>query len=187
MSDQLEFTFDLAPGRVKPTRLNTAEVAIKSAKADRGKKTENEVHKLLKAWEAAQPCREFNRLIDTRAAGRVVKAAAADFDFFQGPTRQRHGSQHGLIEVKEVKHDFRLPVKNVSQLPRLVRRAQCGGYCVVLIFHSTTKLWRAVPALYLHENRDGASWDLRGQPTYPSARIAMQDLYPSVFTFGGHE
>ena len=73
------------------------------------------------------------------------------------------------------------------QRARRSPRAQCGGYCVVLIFHSTSKVWRAAPAIYLHENREGASWDLRGLPTYPSARIAMRDLYPHVFTFGDHE
>ena len=182
---QLEIDFNLAPGKVKPSRLKgKAEVAVKSAKADRGKKAENDVHKALKEWEGAEPHREFNRLIDTRAAGRVVKAAAADFDFYQGPTRERTGSEHGLIEVKEIKHAYRLPVKNVSQLPRLVRRAHCGGYTGILIHHANEKVWRCAPALWLHSNKEGASWDLRGLPTFPSAKEALKGFCPNIFTFG---
>lgn len=177
-----DFSFQLA-GREKPTRLNPkkAEVAKRSARADRGKKAEEAVHKVLKAWMAASPHREFNRLTDARAAGRVIKAAPADFDFYQGPTRERASSHHGLIEVKEVAHDYRLAVDKVPQLARLVHRAHCGGLTMVLIHHSTTKQWRAISAIALHHIKEGASWDLRGFEVYPSAQAAMQGALPGVF------
>jgi hypothetical protein len=47
--------------------------------ADRGAKAEAAVQKFLTEWAAADPRREFERLVDTKAAGRVIKAAAADF------------------------------------------------------------------------------------------------------------
>lgn len=184
MSDQLNFDFNLAPGKDKPKRTAAKSVVAKANLGDRGKKAEAEVAKAFKKWADAEQHREANRLLDARAAGRVVKSAPADFEFFQGPTRARTGSCHGLIEVKETRHEFRLAVDKVKQLPRLVHRSRCGGLCGVLVYHSTRKLWRAIHAESLHAMREGASWDLSGWPTYTTAQAALQDLFPLVFTFG---
>lgn len=191
MPELPDFKFTLEPGRVKPTRLaakaaveKKATVAKRSAKADRGKKAETDVQNALKLWEQSEGNREFNRLMDARAAGRVVKSAPADFEFFQGPSRERYGTHHGLIEVKSTRHAYRLSVDKVPQLARLVRRAMCGGQCGVLLYHENEKQWRALPALYLQESKQGASWDLTHMPTYPNVKAALKDLFPSVFTFG---
>lgn len=186
MADLPDFQFNIAPGRTKTSRVlaKTAETAKRSARADRGKKAEEAVAKALRRWSQAAPGREANRLLDARAAGRVVKSAPADFEFFQGPTRQSRGTYHGLLEVKSTKHSYRLSVDKVPQLARLVHRTHCGGVCGVLIYHSEESVWRTCSALYLYEQRGGASWDLRHLPTYPSADAALRDLAPEVFASG---
>lgn len=141
-------------------------VSFSSKFADRGKDAEKKVHEALTAWVGDIGSREFNRLMDTRAAGRIVKAAAADFEFFSAGV-------HGLIEVKSVQHDFRLPRGSVTQVPRLRKRALAGGVCLVLVHHSTLKLWRAVAVDYLLEGGDKGSWDLRNVETHESAAAAL--------------
>lgn len=145
-------------------------VSFSSKFADRGKDAEKKVHEALTAWVGDIGSREFNRLMDTRAAGRIVKAAAADFEFFSAGV-------HGLIEVKSVQHDFRLPRGSVTQIPRLRKRALAGGVCLVLIYHSTLKLWRAVAVDYLLDGGDKGSWDLRNVDTHESAGAALASMH----------
>lgn len=134
--------------------------------ADRGKDAEKKVQEALAAWAEGTGSREFNRLMDTRAAGRIVKAAAADFEFFSAGV-------HGLIEAKETEHEFRLARAKITQIPRLRKRALAGGVCLVLVHHSTLKLWRAVAVDYLVEGGDKGSWDLRDISTHTSAATAL--------------
>ena len=54
--------------------------------------------------------------LDTKAAGRIVKAAKADFEFFYFPTNSVYAF-FGLLEVKETEHEYRLQRAKVSQLP----------------------------------------------------------------------
>lgn len=138
----------------------------KSKFADRGKKAEEAVSKALEAWAYGRSDREYNRMIDTRAAGRVVKAAAADFEFFclDG---------FGLIEVKSTEHAYRLSRDKISQLPRLRKRALCGGVCLVLVHHSQLEQWRVVDAPTLATFGDTGSWDLTDWPLYESAQEAL--------------
>lgn len=139
---------------------------FKSRFADRGKDAEKKVHEALTAWAGDIGSREFNRLMDTRAAGRIVKAAAADFEFFSAGV-------HGLIEAKETEHEFRLARGKITQIPRLRKRALAGGVCLVLVYHSTLGLWRAVSVDYLMEGGDKGSWDLRNVETHTSAAAAL--------------
>lgn len=145
-------------------------VSFNSKFADRGKDAEKKVHEALTAWAGDIASREFNRLIDTRAAGRIVKAAAADFEFFSA-------GAHGLIEAKETEHEFRLQRSKITQIPRLRKRAMAGGVCLVLVYHSTLKLWRAVSVDYLMEGGDKGSWDLRNVETHTSAGAALASLH----------
>ena len=145
---------------------------VKSRFANRGKKSEDAMAKFLSEW--AGPTREANRLVDSKAAGRIIKAAAADFEYFSP-----HG--HGLIEVKETEHEYRLSRDKVPQLARLRKRAHCGGVCLVAIFHSTSKLWRVVDSDYIASTGDKGSWNLTKVPTYTSLATAMAEVYPGVF------
>lgn len=157
-------------------------MAKKSKYADRGVSAEKATQDYLEAWQAASVHREFNRLPDTKAAGRVIKAAVADFEFY---TMTGGGAERyfGLIEVKETKHDYRLDVKRITQMARLRKRAKCGGRCFVLIYHSTLNRWRSMPAPLLHEMASGgaASWDLRGIEDFATAGDALHDLLPEAF------
>jgi penicillin-binding protein-related factor A (putative recombinase) len=70
-----------------------------------------------------------------------------------------------LLEVKEVAHDFRLPVGNFKPENRARMRLfqLAGADCQVLIYHSTTKQWRSLPLDYFGTQSTG-SWDLREVP-----------------------
>lgn len=154
--------------------------------ADRGAVAEKAVQKYLTDW-AQHPHREFSRLVDSKAAGRTIKAAAADFEFFsmhrncgiRGDETRRH---HGLIEVKETKHDFRLEKKRVTQLARLRKRTNAGGTCLVLIFHSTIGQWRCIDVPYMTAGGDlKGSWDLRDRLAHETPAKALYYAAREVF------
>lgn len=146
--------------------------------ANRGAAAEAKVKQALQAWAAAAPHREFNRLTDTKAARRIVKAAPADFDFY---VRIGSHTVHGLIEVKETRHEYRLAHDKVPQLPRMARRADCGGLCFVLVFHSLTKYWRCLDVTHMANDQKGASWDLRHTPAHCSPYEALSASLPEIF------
>jgi len=164
-----------APGTVKPRPVKPTA----SAFADRGKWAEEQVHKALKAWQGNHPSREASRVLDSRAANRLVRAGIADFEVFC-KTAEGAGV-YAAIEVKSVKHPSRLRHDHVSQLPRLVKRSKCGGLCGVLVYHSETRLWRSACVEWFEENKSGGSWDMSTLCVYPSAAAALQGLFPLVF------
>ena len=137
--------------------------------ADRGKKAEDAVHKALTKWAKGYADRDYSRLLDTRAAGRGVKSASADFEFFAPGV-------HGLAEVKETKHDYRLARDKLPQLARMRKRELAGGLCLVLVHHSTTKLWRITSISALIDSGDQGSWNLTDLPTYADAASALGSL-----------
>jgi hypothetical protein len=145
---------------------------VVSRHANKGKKSEDAMAKFLAEWSG--PFKEFNRLVDSKAAGRIIKAAAADFEYFSL-------MGHGLIEVKETEHEYRLSRDKVPQLARLRKRANCGGLCFVAVHHSTTKLWRMVDTEYLTSTGDKGSWNLSDVPAYTDLATAMQEACPEVF------
>jgi hypothetical protein len=156
-------------------------MAFSNKFADRGKDAEKKVHEALTTWVGDIGSREFNRLMDTRAAGRIVKAAAADFEFFSAGV-------HGLIEVKSTEHEFRLARPNITQLPRMRKRELCGGVCLVLIYHSTLGLWRAATVEYLSTTGDKGSWNLMDLCTYETpgnALASASSLFSDMLDDGG--
>lgn len=147
--------------------------------ANRGKKAEDAVAVFLTGWAQTSSEREFARLVDTKAAGRTIKAAAADFEFFAIlPGRV---VCHGLIEVKETEHEYRLARDKVPQLPRLRKREKCGGLCLVVIHHSTTGLWRVMQAGTLASTGDKGSWNLSLVPAFPTAKAALESFSEQAF------
>lgn len=148
---------------------------------DRGKEAEKAVQKFLGEWATQCTTREFNRLVDSKAAGRIIAAAAADFEYFYLAELDDPVRLHGLIEVKETEHEYRLARDKVTQLPRLRKRTNCGGICLVLVHHSTLKKWRVVSARDLAETGDKGSWNLKALPLYDTPGAALQGLYPSIF------
>lgn len=146
--------------------------------ADRGKAAEKAVQEYLERWEKAAAGREFNRLVDSKAAGRIIKAAAADFEWFCSNCCE---DLHGLIEVKETQHEYRLSRDKLPQLPRLRKRANAGGTCFVLVNHSTLGKWRLAPVKYLTSTGDKGSWNLSDLLAFDTAKDAMVHAYPEVF------
>jgi len=142
----------------------------KSRFADRGSAAESAVKKALDAWADESPHREANRLVDTKAAGRTIKAAPADFEFF---CLHEGVACHGLIEVKETQHEYRLDRSRLTQQARLRRRAKCGGFTFVLVYHSTSGVWRCMSSADLGEPSTKGSWDLRELPTFKGPREAL--------------
>lgn len=147
---------------------------VTSKFANRGKRSEDAMAKFLNLWAFQSPNREVNRLVDSKAAGRIIKSAAADFEFFCP-------DGHGLIEVKETEHEYRLARDKVPQLARLRKRTNCGGAGLVAVFHSTTKLWRVVSAPYLMATGDKGSWNLSSVAAHGDLATAMAEEYPGVF------
>jgi len=168
------------PGAAHPGAAKVIAAAKRSAFANRGTWAEDKVREALKRWEQTREGREANRLLDTRAAMRIVKAAPADFEFFCVAAGM---TLHGLIEVKSTQHDTRLAHDKVPQMPRLIHRARAGGQCAVLVCHASTKLWRVATLDWLIANRVGASWDLSSLNTHANAAHALHAWQPLVFTF----
>lgn len=135
--------------------------------ADRGKWAEAQAHDYLKALSAKRAEFDFERMPDARAAMGRIKATIGDFEFFMP-------GAHGVLEVKETKHAFRIAKDKLKQLPRLHKRAMCGGVCLVLVYHSSTNLWRALRAEHLPIGP--ASWDLAGFPTFYTPTAALQQF-----------
>ena len=126
----------------------------------RGKYAEAQVKKKLASLESVRQA--SYRVPDARAGSFAV--ALADFLIM----RDRRMT---LLEVKEVAHDFRLNHTNLGldQISRMRMWASAGAQADVLVYHTTTKLWRVADIHWFYENYrkvddDGkkvGSWDLR--------------------------
>lgn len=146
-----------------------------SSPADRGKAAEGQVKDHLKALNDRHMHFCYNRNLDAHAAGGKFQAQAGDFQAFsrvESKMRDEwnnpvHSSRNFIIEVKEVKHDFRLPHGNysVDKVARVEKRVHSGTEAIVLVRFTKAPVpyWRAVP----HEvfrTRTGGSWDLSAYP-----------------------
>lgn len=147
--------------------------------ADRGKEAEKAVKGYLDTWQYKTDRREYTRLTDSKAAGRIIKAADADFAYYCHDLGTL--ATHGLIEVKETEHLYRLARDKLTQLPRLRKREKCGGRSAVLVYHSVSKLWRALNVEYLAKTGDKGSWNLSEEPQFKSVADALRHFNPEVF------
>lgn len=128
-----------------------------------GKETEKLVEALFTDWNANVKF-AWGRLPDSKSARAYLKAQPADYMYRCGPCA-------GFVEVKALKHEYRLPAERVSQLQTLHKWSLAGSADVVLVHHYMIGNWRAVRA---EELVTGApSWDLRQYPTYDSAEAAL--------------
>lgn len=147
--------------------------------ANRGVYAEKKVKAFLEEWVLASTTRDFSRMTDSKAAGRIIKAAPADYEYFNA---SMVGAAHGYVEVKETEHEYRLARDKVSQLPILRKREKCGCTSFVLIYHSTLKQWRAVTVKELAETGDKGSWNLTHRPLFPTCGDALRDIAHWVFS-----
>jgi hypothetical protein len=142
--------------------------------ADRGKEAEKAAHDYLKGWASGHTDRDFERLADTKSAGRIIKQAKADFEALRG-------GQYVLLECKQTAHDYRLERSKLTQLPRLRKQALAGATCVVLVYHSASRAWHCVPVEWLMRPNDKGSWDLRPLAAFQTCGEALSYVVPGVF------
>lgn len=137
----------------------------------RGKYAESKVRAFLALLNEKYKRFDFSRIYDARSAGGRFPSRPGDFEFYAP-------GLHGLIEVKEVEHDFRLPAKNLKpeQIAKLRKREWAGGLVMVLIYHATAGGWRRVPVSWLAERAAQPSWDLSEFPTYGDVQTALLPL-----------
>lgn len=139
-----------------------------TAIGQRGKLAEGKVRAWMKTRSDADASFWFYRYPDARSGS--FQAVPADFGAL-------HRRVPFLLEVKEVDHDFRLPQKNFSadKVARMHSYAMAGGECWVIVYHTTTKLWRLVPLVAFLERTP--SWDLSAYGTYPKVGEVMEMLF----------
>lgn len=128
-----------------------------------GKETERLVEDLFTRWNALQSF-TFHRLPDAKSARGRVAAQPADYIY-------RHGKFAGFLEVKALKHPYRLPAERVTQLPTLKKWGLAGSNDLVLVHHYMESAWRILNPRKLDPTVP--SWDLREVPTFPSAEEAL--------------
>lgn len=136
----------------------------------RGKWSEAAVRKQLERYSAYSTF-TFLRLPDARAGSR--QPTLADF-------MTMHKGAHGLLEVKEVDHDFRLPHKNFDEnkVGRMRLWNMAGSAANVFVCFNPgakTAIWRQAPIDYFLK-REGGSWDMRDRPII-KLEEAMEIVY----------
>jgi len=109
------------------------------------------VHDILTGWAKKNRKFDFDRLLDSRAAGRIVAAQVSDFLIFSK-------YKSATLEVKEIKSGLRLDRRSFPQHPRMVRReyAGCKGFVVVNVMDVETWWVARVTEMIL----GGVSWRL---------------------------
>lgn len=142
--------------------------------ANRGVYAENKVKQYLEGWRDASTTHDFSRLTDSKAAGRIIKSAPADYEYF-AVTAVR--TAHGYIEVKQTEHEYRLARDKVPQLPLLRKREKCGCTSFILVYHSTIRVWRVATVPDLAETGDKGSWNLTAYPAFSSCGDALRSLH----------
>ncbi len=157
-----------------------------SAPGKRGKWAETQIRNVLMELETAHSGFTFNRIPD--AHGGFMQPAAADFQWFfntgrqcglflddaEGVKDQASYTRNGLIEAKEVEHEYRLDFKNFSpdKVARMWKRQFAGCECMVLVAHKLEGMrgpdvqWRMAPLDFFRGDRPKGvgSWDMRDIP-----------------------
>lgn len=158
----------------------------KKALAQRGKVAEADVRKLLERLARASAKFVFERRYDARSAGGRFPSQAGDYGYYAKDRRNYppdpvEVSVNGLIEVKEVDHDFRLPQKNFTKekINRCTLRQMAGTEIIVLVLHTTLHQWRRPPFEIFRDNPAATSWDLSAYPTFDSVELAVRGV-PSL-------
>lgn len=136
--------------------------------SNRGKVAEGKVKKELEVLSCLANF-DYERITDAYSSrGGASASRPGDFLAFQNGTAV-------LLEVKEVAHDFRLPRGNfkTDQRGRMMKRHYAGCLCYVLIYSSTTGLWRMLPVTYFGTETTG-SWDLSTVPATDLRSLMLQ-------------
>ncbi len=154
-----------------------------AAAANRGKGAEKTISSILDSISTEDIGFCFNRQLDAHAAGGRFPAQPADFQAHRLVEKAPPSglgypkSRNFLIEAKEVAHDRLLPHKNFSSeaVARIYKRTLTGTEAIVLVLHTTSGLWRAVPFEFFRV-RDKGSWDLSGFP-FVDPDVALKQFF----------
>lgn len=125
--------------------------------ANRGKGAEAKLQKAFIKFEAAHQDFCFERIYDARSSmGKMSNPRVGDFVLY-------HQGRNIIVEVKQVSHAYRLPKQNFGrdQRARLKKRQLAGSVVAIVVYHSTTDLWRLYDLDYFGTEETG-SWDFRG-------------------------
>lgn len=141
-------------------------------RATRGKYAEEKVRESLKSLKAEHLDFDFERNYDARSSMGRIPARAGDFTFFGMTSTGR--SYHGLLEVKQVAHAFRLPRKNFDpkKWPALERRQEAGGVVLVIFYSSSHGMWKAIPLSWFVKQGVKPSWDTREAPGPVTSKVS---------------
>lgn len=129
-----------------------------------GDETEKIVEALFKQWNTQQSF-AWHRLPDAKAGRGRIAAQPADYLW-------RHGPNAGFLEVKALKHEYRLPADRVTQLPTLKKWSMAGNCDLILVHHYMIGKWRIVRATELETGVP--SWDLSRFICFESADAALK-------------
>ena len=129
-----------------------------------GKETEKLVEGILKAMNE-KIAFAYHRLPDAKSARGALAAQPADFMW-------RRASNGGFLEVKALKHAFRLPAARLTQHAVLNKWTWAGADNFVLVHHYMTGKWRIADVRELGLGM--TSWDLRNLEEFDSAEMALK-------------
>jgi len=136
------------------------EAKARRKKGAQGKSAEDKVQDELALLRLSNITFDFDRLLDSRAAGRVVAPTVADFTFC-------YKGRAGALEVKSMKDGHRLAYSKFPQYPRMLRRAGAGGLCLVVVYIEDVKQWRIANVLDLELITKGSwstsEWDFNSK------------------------
>lgn len=149
--------------------------------ASRGKKAEEAVSKFLKRQKDNIASFDYQRQYDARSAGGRFQSQVGDYLLFRARKYQTERGEelytirHGVLEIKQVHHDFRLPNKNFSaeQIAKIRRREMAGADALILVFHTTTQTWRAPPFSIFRDEPNAPSWDLSPYHAFETTAEAL--------------
>lgn len=133
------------------------EAKARRKKGSQGKAAEDVAHDTLAGMRGSDLSFDFDRLLDSRAAGRVVAATVADFTFCQR-------GRAGALEIKSMKKGSRLAYSDFPQYPRMRRRSAAGALCLVAVYVEATRCWHGANVAELEEITRG-SWSTASWPT----------------------
>ena len=128
-----------------------AERKKRKSTGSRGKYAESHFQGELFSRKKKDAHFDYDRLLDSKAAGRIVAAQVADFLLF-------FGGSVAAVEVKEIKKGFRLPKKSFPQLARIRRRMQTGSLGFLVVYTAESSQWFLVDVGCME---DAVSWELR--------------------------
>jgi len=128
-----------------------------------GNETEKAVEDVFADMNKSQSF-AWHRLADAKAGRGRIAAQPADYAY-------RHHPHAGYIEVKALKHDYRLPASRLTQLPVLHKWDLAGAESFVLVHHYMLGKWRITDTRGL--NTGVPSWDLRDEPLFDTPREAL--------------